>query len=50
MTPSGPIHLTAEECNEILMKRAIAAQQNNHTITTTSDGHHAGIFLKTIFN
>lgn len=48
MTPAGPIHLTAEECNEILMKRAIAAQQNNHTITTTSDGHHAVLVPQSI--
>lgn len=26
MTPIGPIQLTAEECNEILMKRALQAQ------------------------
>ncbi|XP_061715804.1 gastrula zinc finger protein XlCGF57.1-like isoform X2 [Cydia pomonella] len=43
MTPIGPIQLTAEECNEILMKRALQAQgiatpavidasQINHTI------------------
>lgn len=42
MTPIGPIQLTAEECNEILMKRALQAQgiptpvidasQLNHTI------------------
>lgn len=32
MTPLGPLQLTAEECNEILMKRAAAAasQQNSH--------------------
>lgn len=42
MTPLGPLQLTAEECNEILMKRALQAQgiatpvidasQLNHTI------------------
>ncbi|VVD05887.1 unnamed protein product, partial [Leptidea sinapis] len=42
MTPLGPIQLTAEECNEILMKRALQAQgiatpvidasQLNHTL------------------
>ncbi|KAI5646627.1 hypothetical protein NE865_01561 [Phthorimaea operculella] len=42
MTPIGPIQLTAEECNEILMKRALQAQgiatpvidasQLNHTL------------------
>uniref|UniRef100_A0A1B0FNT4 C2H2-type domain-containing protein n=1 Tax=Glossina morsitans morsitans TaxID=37546 RepID=A0A1B0FNT4_GLOMM len=36
-SPIGPIHLTAEECNEILMKRALAASQTQ-TITT-NDGH-----------
>lgn len=44
MSPIGSLQLTAEECNEILMKRAVAAVQanNQHTITTTSsssDGH-----------
>lgn len=43
MTPLGPLQLTAEECNEILMKRALQAQgistpsvidasQLNHTL------------------
>lgn len=43
MTPIGPLQLTAEECNEILMKRALQAQgittpsvidasQLNHTL------------------
>lgn len=37
-SPIGPIHLTAEECNEILMKRALAA---THPQTITSnDGHN----------
>lgn len=37
-SPIGPLHLTAEECNEILMKRALAA---THTQTITSnDGHN----------
>lgn len=44
MSPIGSLQLTAEECNEILMKRAVAAvqnQQQQHTITTTtaSDQH-----------
>ncbi|XP_037948586.1 zinc finger protein 135 isoform X2 [Teleopsis dalmanni] len=37
-SPIGPIQLTAEECNEILMKRALAASQQTQTITTT-DAH-----------
>lgn len=45
MSPIGSLQLTAEECNEILMKRAVAAVQanNQHTITTTSasDVHNA---------
>lgn len=36
-SPIGPLHLTAEECNEILMKRALAAT-HPQTITT-NDGH-----------
>ena len=37
-SPIGPIHLTAEECNEILMKRALAA---THPQTISSnDGHN----------
>lgn len=46
MTPLGPIQLTAEECNEILMKRALQAQgiatpvidasQLNHTLLNGS--------------
>lgn len=39
MSPLGPITLTAEECNEILMKRAAANNQQQHTLTT--DGHHS---------
>jgi DNA primase len=44
MSPIGPLQLTAEECNEILMKRAAAAvaANNQHAITTTTDGHHGG--------
>jgi hypothetical protein len=51
MTPIGSLQLTPEECNEILMKRAVAAVQANnsqHTITTTSsstDGHNAREFI-----
>lgn len=42
MSPIGSLQLTAEECNEILMKRAVAAVQanNQHTITTTSSDQH----------
>lgn len=46
MSPIGSLQLTAEECNEILMKRAVAAVQagnHNHTITTT-DQHNAREF------
>lgn len=50
MSPIGSLQLTAEECNEILMKRAVAAVQanNQHTITTTSssDQHNAREFLR----
>lgn len=35
-SPIGPLHLTAEEMNEILMKRALSAAQQGHTITTTT--------------
>ncbi|GAB0091065.1 zinc finger protein 189 isoform X1 [Sergentomyia squamirostris] len=43
MSPIGPLQLTAEECNEILAKRAMSAAQTQHTtIATTTDGHHAG--------
>lgn len=45
MSPIGPIQLTAEECNEILMKRAAAAvaanNQQHTTINTTNEGHHS---------
>jgi len=42
MSPIGSLQLTAEECNEILMKRAVAAVQNQQAITTTaSDVHNA---------
>lgn len=48
MSPIGSLQLTAEECNEILMKRAVAAVQanNQHTITTSqaSEGHNARKF------
>lgn len=37
MTPLGPIQLTAEECNEILMKRAIQAAQGIGTPGTVID-------------
>ena len=50
MSPIGSLQLTAEECNEILMKRAVAAVQanNQHTITTSqaSDGHNARKFYQ----
>lgn len=42
MSPIGPLQLTAEECNEILAKRAMSAAQTQHTTIATSDGHHAG--------
>lgn len=43
MSPIGTLQLTAEECNEILMKRAAAAaQHHNHTTITTTDGQHTG--------
>jgi hypothetical protein len=41
MSPIGSLQLTAEECNEILMKRAVAAVQNQQAITTTSESHNA---------
>jgi hypothetical protein len=49
MSPIGPLQLTAEECNEILMKRAAAAvaANNQHAITTTTEGHHAGMCMYT---
>uniref|UniRef100_A0A1I8MGY9 C2H2-type domain-containing protein n=1 Tax=Musca domestica TaxID=7370 RepID=A0A1I8MGY9_MUSDO len=36
-SPIGPLHLTAEECNEILMKRALAASHPQSI--TANDGH-----------
>lgn len=36
-TPLGPIQLTAEECNEILMKRALQAAQGIGTPGTVND-------------
>lgn len=39
----GALHLTQEECNEILIKRAIAAgqgHQTHHTLTHAGDGAH----------
>lgn len=47
MSPLGPIQLTAEECNDILMKRAAAAvaANNQHAITTNTNDHHAGMLL-----
>lgn len=48
MSPIGSLQLTAEECNEILMKRAVAAVQanNQQTITTSaSDVHNARKFI-----
>lgn len=52
MSPIGSLQLTAEECNEILMKRAVAAVQagNQHTITTTSssDQHNARKYLNVL--
>lgn len=42
LSPIGTLQLTPEECNEILMKRAAAAQQHNHTTITTTDGQHTG--------
>jgi hypothetical protein len=43
MSPIGSLQLTAEECNEILMKRAVAAVQNQQQAITTSasDSHNA---------
>jgi len=55
MSPIGSLQLTAEECNEILMKRAVAAvhANNQHTITTTtaaSDVHSARELLRNCTN
>lgn len=45
MSPIGPLQLTAEECNEILMKRAAAAvaanNQQHTTINNANEGHHS---------
>lgn len=48
MSPLGPIQLTAEECNDILMKRAAAAvaANNQHAITTNTNDHHAAIAVQ----
>ncbi|EAA05724.4 AGAP011566-PA, partial [Anopheles gambiae str. PEST] len=42
MSPIGPIQLTAEECNDILMKRAAAAvaANNQHAPINNNDGQH----------
>lgn len=47
MTPIGPLQLTAEECNEILMKRAAAAsnQGNNVAASQTDTSAHFGHVL-----
>lgn len=52
MTPIGTLQLTAEECNEILMKRAVVAaqQQNQATIATTADGQHTGTLTLPQYN
>lgn len=49
MSPIGSLQLTAEECNEILMKRAVAAvqqqnQQHGIATSTASDVHNAREF------
>ena len=41
-SPIGPLHLTAEEMNEILMKRALNAAQQGQTITTTTADGQTG--------
>lgn len=49
MTPLGPLQLTAEECNEILMKRAAAASNqanvNNVATSQTDSTAHFGHVL-----
>lgn len=49
MTPIGPLQLTAEECNEILMKRAAAASNqanpNNVAASQTDTSTHFGHVL-----
>uniref|UniRef100_A0A182KDA5 C2H2-type domain-containing protein n=1 Tax=Anopheles christyi TaxID=43041 RepID=A0A182KDA5_9DIPT len=48
MSPIGPIQLTAEECNDILMKRAAAAvaANNQHTPINNNDGQHTSISVQ----
>lgn len=41
MTPIGPIQLTAEECNEILMKRALQAQGIATPVIDASQLNHS---------
>lgn len=41
MTPLGPIQLTAEECNEILMKRALQAQGIATPVIDASQLNHS---------
>ncbi|XP_013134090.1 PREDICTED: uncharacterized protein LOC106099943 [Papilio polytes] len=50
LTPIGPIQLTAEECNEILMKRALQAQGIATPVIDTSQLSHTLLngSLKTI--
>lgn len=40
MTPLGPLQLTAEECNEILMKRALQAQGITTPVIDASQLNH----------
>lgn len=40
MTPIGPIQLTAEECNEILLKRALQAQGITTPVIDASQLNH----------
>uniref|UniRef100_A0A182UL00 C2H2-type domain-containing protein n=2 Tax=gambiae species complex TaxID=44542 RepID=A0A182UL00_9DIPT len=48
MSPIGPIQLTAEECNDILMKRAAAAvaANNQHAPINNNDGQHTSISVQ----
>ncbi|XP_055314616.1 zinc finger protein 530 isoform X4 [Sitodiplosis mosellana] len=47
MSSIGTLQLTPEECNEILMKRAAAAAQHqNHTTITTTDGQHTDFLIR----
>lgn len=49
MSPIGPIQLTAEECNEILMKRAErAAAANTQQHTLSSDGHSISVQVQKV--